>query len=122
MECNTIKIGFDTYEITEHYDPSMHYDYALDSNGNIYRCCYGHDGDEDWYITCYECITDDELFRTDGDIMRHLVFKEREPYQLIYDFDLREVEGLTLSFEKVGDITMPCFLKYDENKLYVLTR
>jgi hypothetical protein len=77
MECKTVKIGFDTYEVTENYDHNMHYAYALDSNGNIYRCCYGHDGDEDWYITCYECITDDELFETDDELFETSCIKRK---------------------------------------------
>lgn len=96
-----------------------YYDFAEDEFGSLLKPHYGHDGDGDWYITCYTNLNTGSWQH--GQIKYFYEAIGRIPFEYVYDFDWKEVKGLALSFEMIDGVEKPCFVKWNENKCYVIT-
>lgn len=103
------------------FNHDKHYEYAEDDQGSLLKPRYGHDGDGDWHITCYENLSTGR-FNEYGNVKFYYESSGRVPFEYIFEFDWEEVDGLNLGFLTVNDVKMPCFIKWDENKCYVITK
>lgn len=103
------------------FNHDKHYNFAEDEFGSLLKPKYGHDGDGDWYITYYENLTTGE-FNEHGEIKYFYEDIGRVPFEYINEFTWEEVEGLTLKFHSVNGKKVPCFIKWNENKCYVISK
>lgn len=114
-----VQIGRYLYIKEEKYNHNEHYDYAEDIDGVLYTCHYGHDGDKDWYITCFEEVGSDRLTQS---IDEKYYYKRvgQAPYALDHVDGLDKFVGKILSKETIENKTRYGFIDFDEWKFYIL--
>lgn len=116
-----VVIGYDIYEKVpkNEYDHDKYYDFVEDTNGVMYKTHYGHDSDGDWYIACYE-DTRTEKYIDWVDVKFYYEQVGRVPYEIIDDFSWDEAVGLTLEKLNINGEKFYGFVKWSENKVYII--
>jgi len=119
MENEHVQIGKYIYIKDKAYNRHEYYDYVEDDKGKLYACHYGHDGDQDWYITCFEDINGSGQWQS---INEKYYYRKigQVPYILDHVINLGDFVGKSLSKEVIGDRVRYGFIDFDEWKFYVL--
>jgi len=119
MSAKPIKIGNYLYVKEEFYNKDEYYDYVEDDKGNLYICHYGHDGDQNWHITCFEDVDGNGLRRS---INEKYYYRRigQILYKIDYVDDLNNFVGMSLSKEEISGRIKYGFINLDEWKFYIL--
>ena len=120
MKEETITLGYDIYEKVEKYNHEEFYHRAEDKDGNMYKTHYGHDGDNDWYITCYENLSTGECSTTITNIAFYYKKIGRTAKKYIYNRKLEDFVGEILKTTEIDNQIYYGFENYETNTFYVI--
>lgn len=119
MQNKQIVIEYIIYEKIEKYNHQKFYEYTEDINGQLYQNHYAHDGDGDWYITCFENLETHENL-DDIDVKYYYEEVGRVPYTFEKLDDLSKMVGRYLHKEIIEDKVIYGFIDYETNVFYVI--